>query len=239
MLAGWLLVAARLLGWAWVDPLLGRLPWSLRLILVGSLAWVWVPAQPQAGFDPASGAGLIALVLSFLTGAVMGFAARLLVAVAETILPMIGLTASLGLTQVDPEQKGGLDPVLQSLAWWLALLAFFSANGHLLVIQALDASFAALPVHALPSAASAQELVEAGGVLLATAVQLGLPLLVLVLLAHLAFAVLSRTQPGVDGFSVGLTVGAFTLLAGLAVAVPLMVSGLTALFVRLLPQLVP
>ena len=238
MLAAWLSVFARLLGWAWVDPLLGRLPWSLRLILAGCLAWVWVPGQPQAEFDPASSEGLIVLTLSFLTGAVLGFAARLLVAVAETVLPMIGLTASMGLTQVAPGQQAGIDPVLQSLAWWLALLAFFSANGHLLVIQALDASFVALPMHVLPSAASARELLEAGGILLAAAVQLGLPLLVLVLLAHLAFVVLVRVQPGVDAFSVGLGIGSFTLLAGLAIAVPLMVSGLTALIVRLLPQLV-
>jgi flagellar biosynthesis protein FliR len=64
-------------------------------------------------------------------------------------------------------------------------------------------------------------------------------LLVLVLLAHFAFAVLSRTLPGVDGFSVGLTLGAFILLGGLAMAVPLLVSGLGGLFTRLLPQLIP
>ena len=239
LLETWLFVFARLLGWAWVDPLLSRLPWSLRLFMAGALAWVWASALPVAQIDPLSAAGLIALVLAFLTGAVLGFAARLLMAVAETALPMVGLTANLGLTQVAPEQRGGLDPVLQAMAWWLALLAFFSANGHLLLVQAIDASFAAVPPTALPGAASARELVEAGSTLLAAALQLGLPLLVLVLLMHFAFAVLSRTLPGVDGFSVGLTLGALTLLGGLAMAVPLLVSGLAGLFVRVLPQLLP
>lgn len=238
-LATWLFVFARLLGWAWIDPLMGRLPWSLRLFVAGALAWAWVPGLPAAQIDPLTTAGLIALALAFLTGAALGFAARLLVAVAETALPMVGLTANLGLTQVVPEQKGGLDPVLQALAWWLALLAFFSANGHLLLVQAFNASFAAVPPAVMLSAASARELAEGGGMLLAAALQLGLPLLVLVLLAHFAFAVLSRTLPGVDGFSVGLTLGAFTLLGGLALAVPLLVSGLTGLFVRLMPQLIP
>lgn len=239
LLATWLFVFARLLGWVWIDPLMGRLPWSLRLLVAGALAWVWVPGQAAAQVEVFSAAGAILLALSFLAGAVMGFAARLLVAVAETALPMIGLTASLGLTQVVPEQKGGLDPVLQMLAWWLALLAFFSANGHLLVVQAVDASFVAMPLAGLPDAASLRELAGAGGTLLATALQLSLPLLVLVLLAHLAFAVLSRTLPGVDGFSVGLTLGVFIFLGGLAMAVPLLVSGLTGLFVRVLPQLMP
>lgn len=239
LLATWLFVFARLLGWAAVDPLVGRLPWSLRLFVAGALAWVWVPGLASAQVEPFSGAGLVALALAFLTGAMLGFAARLLVAVAETALPMIGLTASQGLTQVVPEQKGGLDPVLQALAWWLALLAFFSANGHLLVVQAIDASFAAVPVAALPDAASVRQLVEAGGLLLAAALQLALPLLVLVLLAHFAFAILSRTLPGVDSFSVGLTLGTFVLLGGLAMAVPLLVTGMTGLFVKLLPQLMP
>lgn len=238
-LVTWLYVFARLLGWAWIDPLMGRLPWSLRLFVAGALAWVWVPGLPSGQVDPLTTAGLISLALTFMTGAAMGFAARLIVAVAETALPMVGMTASLGLTQVVPEQKGGLDPVVQTLAWWLALLAFFSANGHLLLVQAINTSFAAVPPTAMLSAVSARELAEAGGMLLAAALQLGLPLLVLVLLAHFAFAVLSRTLPGVDGFSVGLTLGAFTLLGGLAMAVPMLVSGLTGLFVRMLPQLIP
>lgn len=239
LLDSWLFVFARLLGWAAVDPLVGRLPWSLRLFVAGALAWVWVPGLAPAQLEPFSGAGLVGLAFAFLTGAMLGFAARLLVAVAETALPMVGLTASQGLTQVAPEQKGGLDPVLQALAWWLALLAFFSANGHLLVVQAIDASFAAVPAAALPDAATARELAAAGGLLLAAALQLGLPLLVLVLLAHFAFAVMSRTLPGVDSFSMGLTLGAFVLLGGLALAVPLLVSGLTGLFVRYMPLLMP
>lgn len=235
----WLFVFARLLGWAAVDPLVGRLPWSLRLLVAGALAWVWVPGLAPAQVEPFSGTGLLGLATAFLTGAVLGFAARLLVAAAETALAMAGLTASQGLTQLEPGQKGGLDAVLLALAWWLALLAFFSANGHLLVVQAIDASFAAVPLAALPDAASARELAEAGGLLLAAALQLGLPLLVLVLLAHFAFAILSRTLPGVDSFSVGLTLGAFVLLGGLALAVPLLVSGLSGLFVRFMPQLMP
>lgn len=238
-IATWLFVMARLLGWAWVDPLMGRLPWSMRLFVAASLAWVWVPGLPGAQFEPFSTAGIILLTQTFLTGAAMGFVARLLVAVAETALPMAGLIASMGLTQAVPEQKGGLDPVLKSLAWWLALLAFFSANGHLLMVQAFDASFSSLPSSVYLSAASSRELVEAGATLLAAALQLSLPLVVLVLLAHLAFSILSRTLPGVDGFSVGLALGAFVLLGSLAMAMPLLVSGMSGLFSRLIPQLVP
>lgn len=104
-------------------------------------------------------------------------------------------------------------------------------------MQAVHTSFAAVPATALPAAADARALAEAGGLLLAAALQLGLPLLVLVLLAQFAFLILSRTLPGVDGFSLGLTLGMLALLGGLALAVPLVVSGLGGLMLRVLPQL--
>lgn len=240
LLGIWLLVFARLLGWAWVDPLIGRLPWFMRFFLAGALAWLWVPGSPQvsAGVDPLSVAGLISLPLAFLTGAAMGFVVRVLVAAAEAALSYLGLAANSGLTQVDPQQQDGLDAVLRTLGWWLALLAFFSANGHLLVFQALQASFIAMPPDALLSAGSALSLAKSGGLLLAAAAQLALPVLVLVLLAQMAVAVLSRMLPGVDGFSVGLTLGAFVLLGGLAMAIPMLVSALITKF-AVIPALLP
>ena len=232
------MVFARLLGWAWVDPLLSRLPWFMRFFLAGTLAWVWVPVSQQAVVDPLSIPGLASLGLSFITGAAMGFAARVLVAAAEAALSYLGLAMNLGLSQVTPEQHYGLDAVLRTLGWWLALLAFFSANGHLLVFQALQASFIAMPPDVLLSAGSTLTLAKSGTMLLASAVQLALPVLVLVLLAQLAIAVLSRMLPSVDGFSVGLTLGAFVLLGGLAMAMPLLVSALMTKF-AVIPALLP
>jgi flagellar biosynthetic protein FliR len=188
--------------------------------------------------DPLSIPGLILLFLSFLVGAAMGFVARVLVAVAEAALSYLGLTANLGLSQASPEEQGGLDAVLRALGWWLALLAFMSANGHLLVFRALQASFSAMPPDALLAAGSALTLAKSGGLLLAAAAQLALPVLVLVLLAQMAMAVLSRMLPGVSGFSVGLTLGAFTLLGGLAMAAPLLVSALMSKF-AVIPALLP
>jgi flagellar biosynthetic protein FliR/FlhB len=231
-LAAWLMVMARLCGWAWADPVVGRLPWLARVFLAGALAWVWVPAAGVTA-DPLSWPGLLALAGEFLFGALLGGIVRLFFAVAEFALQTVGLTASLGLTQVVPGQQGGLDAPLRQLAFWLALLAFFSANGQGLVIQALSASFASLAPAALPAQGAAMQLAEAGGMVLAAGLQLALPLLVLVLLGHLAFAVLSRMMPGAEVFSLGLVLGATGVLAGLALAAPLLASGMLRVLERL------
>lgn len=230
LLASWLYVFARLLGWAWVDPLIGRLPWSLRLFAAGVLAWVPASQLAVPAIDPFAIPGIGLLGTSFMTGAAMGFAVRVIVAIAEAALSYLGLAVNHGLMQTHLDRPGGLDEVMRVLGWWLALLAFFSANAHLLVLQALLASFSALPPDALLTAASALDMAKMGALLLASAVQLALPVLVLVLLAQLSIAMLSRMLPGVDGFSVGMTLGAFTLLGGLAMAVPLLVSALTTKF---------
>jgi flagellar biosynthetic protein FliR len=231
-LAAWLMVMARLLGWSWTDPVVSRLPWFLRLFFAGALAWVWVPGV-SVTIDPLSWPGWILLSGEFLFGAALGLVVRLFFAIAEIALQTIGMTASLGQSQVVPEQQGGLEWPLRQLAFWLALLAFFSANGHGLVIQALSSGFASLPVASLPAQGVIMQVVEAGGMVLAAGLQLALPMLVLVLLGHLAFTVLSRMLPGVEAYSVGLALGAISLLTGLAMAVPLMLAGLARVLERL------
>ncbi|NWG39548.1 MAG: flagellar biosynthetic protein FliR [Hydrogenophilaceae bacterium] len=231
-LAAWVLIFARLLGWISIDPVIGRLPWFLRLFFAGVFAWVWVPGV-SVTVDPLSWPGLMLLAGEYLFGAALGLVVRIFFAISEVALQTLGLTASLGQSQVVPEQQGGLEWPLRQLAFWLALLAFMSANGHGLVIQALSSGFASLPVAAMPSPDAAMRLAEAGGMVLASGLQLALPMLVLVLLAHFAFAFLSRMQPGVEGFSVGLTLGAISLLAALAMAIPLMVTGLGKVLERL------
>lgn len=238
-LAAWLFAFTRLLGWAWVDPLLSRLPWSLRFFMAGALAWLPASQLATPQIDPLSISGLGGLIVSFLTGAAMGFAVRVLVAVAESAFAYLGLAANLGLSQTQSEQPGSLDEVMQALGWWLALLAFFSANAHLLVWQAVLASFSALPADALWTAGSALEMSKMGAMLLLSAAQLALPVLVLVMLAQLSIAMLSRLLSGVEAFSVGMTLGVVALLGGLAMATPLMIAALMSRFAdlpRLLPQ---
>jgi flagellar biosynthetic protein FliR len=230
-LAAWLLVLMRLLGWAWIDPIVGRLPWFLRLFFAGALAWAWVPGAVVT-LDPLSWPGLL-LAGEFMFGAALGLVVRLFFAIADVALQTLGMTGSLGLTQVISDQQAGLEMPLRQLAFWLALLAFFSANGHGLVIHALSSSFASLPLVTLPAQNAAMQLVEAGGMVLAAGLQLALPMLVLILLGHFAFAVLSRMLPGVEAFSVGLALGAVSLLAGLALAAPLLVAGLARSLQRL------
>lgn len=238
-IAAWLAVFARVAGWATLDPLLARLPLSLRLIIAAVLAAALLPSvMALSTVSPFSLAGLLALTLEWLLGATMALTVRILFAATEAMLAWVGQTATGGLLVMTEEQAQHSDPVLRQWAWWLAVLAFLSANGHLLIIHALMQGMVHLPVATLTSDINASQMIEGAAWIFAAGVQIALPLLVFVLLIQLSLAIVARTQPGVDMFSSGLAVGALGLLLALVWAVPLIAAGIQQGLVRMQTWLV-
>ena len=226
-IAAWLWVFARVAGWATLDPLLARLPMSLRLMIAAVLAAALLPSVAAISIvSPFSLAGLLALSLEWLLGALLALCVRIVFAAMEAMLTWVGQTASGGLLTLTEEQANYTDPGLRQWAWWLAVLAFLSANGHLLIVNALMQGIVQLPVATLSSDVNASQIVEGAAWLFAAGVQIALPLLVFVLLIQLSLAIVARTQPGVDIFSTGLAVGALGLLVALVWAVPLIAVGI-------------
>jgi flagellar biosynthetic protein FliR len=225
-IAAWLYACVRISGWALLDPLLARIPFSVRLLLAAALAAALLPGLAVPGLpSPFSLAGALALSAEALWGAALALCVRLVFAAMEAVLVWFGHSASGGMLMLTAEQAMPADAAWRSLAGWLAAMAFLAANGHLLVVGALAQSFAAMPVAALPAAADLRLLVEGASWLFVAGIQLALPLLAFALLLQLALAVVARTVPGVDMFSVGLGLAALSVLVALVWAVPLIGSG--------------
>lgn len=226
-LAAWLFAFARLAGWALFDPLTGRLPLLLRLLIAAVLAAVLTPGLAIQAVEPFTVQGVLALSLEVAWGAALALCVWLVFAAMSAALLWTGHTATGGLLNLTPEQAAPADAAWRALAGWLAALAFLGGSGHLLVVDALRDSFTAMPVAVLPAVADLRQLAEAGSWLFATGVQLALPLLALALLIQLAFGIVARTTPGLDMFSVGLGIAALGLMAGWIWAVPLIAQGVS------------
>jgi flagellar biosynthetic protein FliR len=224
-LAVWLFAFARLAGWALFDPLTGRLPPLLRLLLAAVLAAALAPGLALDAPVPFSVQGMLALGLEGVWGAALALCVRLVFAAVEAILVWTGHTATGGLLTLTAEQAAPADAAWRALAGWLAAMAFLGASGHLLIVDALRDSFAAMPVAVLPAATDLRQLAEAASWLFATGVQLALPLLALALLIQLALGIVARTTPGLDMFSAGLGIAALGLMAAWVWAVPLVAHG--------------
>jgi len=224
-LAVWLFAFARMAGWAVFDPLVGRLPLLLRLMLAATFAAALTPGLTIETVDPFTVAGMLALSLEMIWGAALALCVWLVFAAVSAALMWTGHTATGGLLTLTAEQAAPADAPWRALAGWLAAMAFLGASGHLLVIDALRDSFTAVPVAILPATADLRQLAEAASWLFATGVQLALPLVALALLIQLAFAIVARTTPGMDMFSVGLGIAALGLMAAWVWAVPLVAHG--------------
>jgi len=225
-LAAWLFAFARLAGWSLLDPLTGRLPLLLRLLIAAVLAAVLTPGLTTQAIEPFTVQGLLALSMEVAWGAALALCVWLVFAAMSAALLWTGHTATGGLLNLTPEQAVPADAAWRALAGWLAALAFLGGSGHLLVVDALRDSFTAMPVAVLPAAADLRQLAEAASWLFATGVQLALPLLALALLIQLAFGIVARTTPGLDMFSVGLGIASLGLMAAWIWAVPLIAQGM-------------
>lgn len=220
-LGGGMYVLARLAGWALFDPLLGRLPVYLRILVAAALAAALLPGAPAAAApNPLSLAGAIGLLREAGLGALMALGVRIVFAAVSMALAWFGATATGGLLTLTDAQADATDASLRQLAWWLAGLAFLGANGHLLVVAALRDGLAHLPVGALPGAGSVRAMVAGAGWMFVAGSLLALPLLVAALLVQLALAVVARDDGGSGVFPLGLTLGALLTMAGLVWIAP-------------------
>jgi len=224
-LAGWLFAFARLAGWTLLDPLVGRLPVFIRLLIAAVLAAVLAPGLAVTTINPLTVQGLLMLSMEMLWGAALALCVWGLFAAVQAIWVWSGHTATAGLLNLTAEQAAPADAAWRALAGWLAAMAFLAASGHLLIVDALRDSFTVMPLANWPAADSLQRLAEAGGWLFAVGLQLALPLLAWLVLVQLAWGIVARTTPGLNMFSLGMGLGTLGLMVAWIWAVPLVTLG--------------
>ena len=174
--------------------------------------------------------GLV-LVREALIGAAMGLAFGLFLLpgrlAGEFVTQQIGLNISPQLGPAGGESGGPLANVFETVG----ALVFLLVDGHHVVLMAFHAAFATLPIGgtAIP---------DAGPMVtgLAAAYEMGLllaaPLAVCLFLLSVTLAVMARTAPQLNIYSVGFTLQVLVALVAGLVLVPEFVSTLTAIVGR-------
>ncbi|WP_427911997.1 flagellar biosynthetic protein FliR [Ramlibacter sp. MMS24-I3-19] len=214
-LAGLLLPFIRVLALFSSAPLLSHkgFPIRARVASAGAISVVVAPfAGVPAGASLATMAGLGLVAQQVAVGLCIGFAARLLFALFEIAGEFIGLQMGFSFAGFfDPH--GGTQSAVGSWLNTLALLLFVAMNGHLLLVEAVTASFRVLPITGDPLAAIALLRPDRlGADMFRLALSLALPSTLLLLFVNLALGFVSRVAPQLSIFSVGFPI---TLLAGL------------------------
>lgn len=206
-------------------------PVRIRIVLAGAVALLVAPLVTVPEVTPFSAAGVVITVQQVIIGAALGFSLQILFdAVSlggELLSNSMGLSLAFNL---DP-QNGASTPTVGTLYSILVTLIFLVLDGHLALIRTLVDGFHTLPIGTTGLGANGLwSVVNWGSELFSGALAVALPGVTALLIANLAFGVVSRAAPTLNIFSVGLPV---SLVFGLLVIITTL-PALESSFIRLL-----
>ena len=216
-----------------VAPAFGSVsvPVRVRVILAGAVALLVAPLVTVPDVTPFSAAGVLITIQQVIIGAALGFSLQILFEAVnlggELLANSMGLSLAFNL---DP-QNGASTPVIGQLYTLLVTLIFLVLDGHLALIRTLVDGFHTMPIGTTGLGPNGLwSVVNWGSELFSGALTVALPGVAALLIANLAFGVVSRAAPTLNIFSVGLPI---SLVFGL-VAIIATLPALESSFIRLL-----
>lgn len=189
-------------------------PARIRLGLALVLTLVIAPALPAVPtVDPLSTAGVMTTFHQLLIGLAMGFTLQLTFSAFTHGGQIVAMQMGLGFASMVDPQNGVQVPVVSQFYIVLATLTFLALNGHLALIEVLAESFRTIPIAPVGIAlSSVWDLIGWAGTMFAGAMRIALPAVAALLVANLAFGVMTRAAPQINIFAVGFPL---TLILGL------------------------
>jgi flagellar biosynthetic protein FliR len=199
----------RIAGVVMVAPLFGArlVPPRVRIALAVAATVVIAPLVPVTQPFAFELATVFVVLQEVLIGVAIGFCLQMifdaLIIAGQTIAMSMGLGFA---TMVDP-QRGVSVPVLSQFFVVMGLLIFVALGGHLATVELIADSFAMLPLGTPLGSDGVWTIVAWGSEMFAAALRIALPAATALLIANIAFGVMSRAAPTLNLFAIGLPAG--------------------------------
>lgn len=193
--------------------------WGSRIIPGLARAWVAVVlsaaaypsvktlALPAGAAAGASYGAILFLVLALageiLLGVGIGWAAQMLFAGLRLAAHELEMKMGLSLAQMVDPQWGDRSSSLAGILELVAVLVFFSMNGHRLLIDALHSSYAVFPL-AGSKLDFSRMIVGSAGEIFSIALRVSAPVVIGLLLSDVVLGVVSRAIPQMNVFFVAI-----------------------------------
>lgn len=210
-----LLVLFRVSSFFMVMPIIGSrfIPSRIRLAFSFVLTLVIIPLVPKMPAIPLLSLTMVLLaVKQVLVGIAAGFIFQIVFEIFLYAGQLISLQTGLGFATVMDPTSGPIN-MMSRVYSFAIMLVFLMLNGHLLLIQMLVNSFHTMPLMATSlSASQAGSIIQFSGLIFSGAVSITLPVLIALLLVNFTFAVMTRSAPSLNIFTVGFPI---TLMMGL------------------------
>ena len=199
----------RIAGVLMVAPVFGArlVPVRVRIALAVAATVLLGPILPAAPPFELTFATAVVVMQEVMVGMAMGFCLQMifdaLIIAGQTIAMGMGLGLA---TMIDP-QRGVSVPVVSQFFVIMGMLIFLSLGGHLATMRLIADSYSLVPLGSPFAADGVWQLVTWGGQMFAGAVRIALPAATALLIANIAFGVMSRAAPTLNLFAVGLPAG--------------------------------
>ena len=204
-------------------------PLQVRIILsamIGIAATNSVPIDlPDSTL--VSYTGLLFIIAEIVCGVAIGFALQIGYSAAFVAGELISNAMGLGFASMADPQSGQSSPVIGSFLSIIAVLLLLAMDGHLMLIAIIVHSYEALPPgNAWLSPRLIMHLVEFGASLFSMGVVIALPVAAALIIVQIVMAMLARSAPQLNLFSVGIPVAVLAGIVLLAIAAPVLADGI-------------
>jgi flagellar biosynthetic protein FliR len=219
------LVAARVAGLLMFQPLLGALsvPMHLRLMLVLALAALLTPVVALPPDAPATPVELLgALGVELLLGILIGLASALLFIGLQLGGLLVAQETGIAFAQIVDPTFEEQETIVGVFYLQFAAVVYLIVGGHRALVSACLDTFESVPLLAyFPGTAAGGDLL-CGALLLSAevALRVAAPTLLVLFLANVALAFVSRTMPQLNILAVGFPLKGLLALLLMAVSLP-------------------
>jgi len=204
-----LLVGLRVTGLFLMSPVFGRrnIPAGTKIGLALLISYILIPILPLESsyvlFNPYAYA--LECLKEFILGLAMGYITTLFFSAVMTAGQLIDIQIGFGMVNIFDPQSNTQVPLFGNFLNILALLIFFSVDGHHGLIRLLVSSFSRIP----PGKITIDPILgtmaaEFFATTFALAVQIALPVIASSLMAETALAIIMRAVPQMNVFVVGM-----------------------------------
>ncbi|MBT6119866.1 flagellar biosynthetic protein FliR [bacterium] len=185
---------------------------------------------------------VLALVVEVLIGVTIGFVSEAILVAIEFGGSLMDTQAGLSVASLLNPLTGRTSTLISLLLEWTSIMMFLQINGHHMVIAMVHKSFSLIPIGVIPNFSLAGKYIaNLGTDLFGLALQLSVPILLIVFLVDFSFGMLSRVAPQVNVFQLGFqlkpTISLIIFLAiapGMIQSIFIMLEDLTEHTIRVL-----
>jgi len=221
-------IFARVTSLVAVAPLFGNqsIPTQTKAGLGAFLSFILYPmvARSAPTLDLALVPFVILVLREVMVGILLGFAVGIVFGAIQYAGELISFSLGLSAAMMFSPEENDQTPIIGEFMYLFAMLVFLLINGHHFVLEALQLTYASVPIGSFGfSAPLVEKMTMFGSLLFVVAVKISAPVLVAEFLTNVGLSVLARVMPQMNIFIVSFPLSIGIGLIVLVSSAPFMV----------------